>query len=33
MIPVGKWRIVRSLSVAMSSPNMIENADTKSALC
>jgi hypothetical protein len=31
-IPVGKWRNVRSLSVAMSSPKMIANADTISAL-
>ena len=31
-IPVEKWRNVRSLSVAMSSPKMIANADTISAL-
>ena len=31
-IPVGKWRNVRSLLVAMSSPKMIANAETISAL-
>jgi len=31
-IPVGKWKNVRSLYVAMSSPKMIANADTISAL-
>ena len=31
-ISVGKWRNVRSLLVAMSSPKMIANAETISAL-